>query len=57
MTSATVRATSLNRRVRAVSTRRLKPVIDKVFPFTEAHDAYRYFQQGDVFGKVVIAGA
>ena len=32
-------------------------VIDKVFPFTEAHDAYRYFQQGDVFGKVVIAGA
>ncbi|WP_434722288.1 zinc-dependent alcohol dehydrogenase family protein [Mesorhizobium sp. RIZ17] len=41
----------------AVATHRLKPVIDKVFPFTEAREAYRHFQQGDVFGKVVIDGA
>ncbi|TGQ73315.1 NAD(P)-dependent alcohol dehydrogenase [Mesorhizobium sp. M00.F.Ca.ET.186.01.1.1] len=41
----------------AVATHRLKPVIDRVFPFAEAHEAYRHFQQGDVFGKVVIDGA
>ncbi|MBZ9868072.1 NAD(P)-dependent alcohol dehydrogenase [Mesorhizobium sp. CA15] len=41
----------------AVATHRLKPVIDKVFPFAEAREAYRHFQQGDVFGKVVIEGA
>lgn len=41
----------------AVGTHRLKPVIDKVFPFAEAREAYRYFEQGDVFGKVVIDGA
>ncbi|SFP32609.1 NADPH:quinone reductase [Mesorhizobium sp. NFR06] len=38
----------------AVATHRLRPVIDSVFPFIEARDAYRHFQQGDVFGKVVI---
>ncbi|MBZ9819070.1 zinc-dependent alcohol dehydrogenase family protein [Mesorhizobium sp. CA4] len=41
----------------AVATHRLKPIIDKVFPFAEAREAYRHFQQGDVFGKVVIDGA
>ncbi|TPM05903.1 NAD(P)-dependent alcohol dehydrogenase [Mesorhizobium sp. B2-3-11] len=41
----------------AVAAHRLKPVIDKVFPFTEAREAYRHFMQGDVFGKVVIDGA
>lgn len=40
----------------AVATHRLKPVIDKVFPFAEAREAYRHFQRGDVFGKVVIDG-
>ncbi|WP_245465758.1 zinc-binding dehydrogenase [Mesorhizobium sp. M7A.T.Ca.TU.009.02.1.1] len=39
------------------SQHRLRPVIEKVFAFTEAGDAYRYFQQGDVFGKVIIDGA
>jgi len=48
---------NLETMLRAVSQHRLKPVIDKVFPFTEAGDAYRYFQQGDVFGKVVVDGA
>ncbi|CDX27448.1 Alcohol dehydrogenase zinc-binding domain protein [Mesorhizobium sp. ORS 3324] len=41
----------------AVATHRLKPVIDRVFPFAEAREAYRHFQLGDVFGKVVIDGA
>jgi NADPH:quinone reductase-like Zn-dependent oxidoreductase len=41
----------------AVAAHRLKPVIDKVFAFTEAREAYRHFQRGDVFGKVVIDGA
>ncbi|RWB52039.1 NAD(P)-dependent alcohol dehydrogenase [Mesorhizobium sp.] len=40
----------------AVATHRLKPIIDRVFPFAEAREAYRHFQQGDVFGKVVIDG-
>ncbi|MBZ9883000.1 NAD(P)-dependent alcohol dehydrogenase [Mesorhizobium sp. CA10] len=41
----------------AVATHRLRPIIDKVFPFAEAREAYRHFQLGDVFGKVVIDGA
>jgi len=48
---------NLEAMLRAVSTHRLKPVVDKVFAFAEAAEAYRYFQQGDVFGKVVIDGA
>jgi len=48
---------NLEAMLRAVSQHRLRPVIDKVFAFTEARDAYRYFQQGDVFGKVVVDGA
>jgi NADPH:quinone reductase-like Zn-dependent oxidoreductase len=49
--------TNLEAMLRAVAAHHLKPVIDKVFPFAEVRDAYRYFQQGDVFGKVVIEGA
>jgi NADPH:quinone reductase-like Zn-dependent oxidoreductase len=41
----------------AVAAHRLKPVIDKVFAFTEAREAYRHFQRGDVFGKVIVDGA
>ncbi|MER9268721.1 NAD(P)-dependent alcohol dehydrogenase [Mesorhizobium sp. M0195] len=48
---------NLEAMLRAISVHRLKPVIDKVFAFDEAQDAYRYFQQGDVFGKVVVDGA
>jgi NADPH:quinone reductase-like Zn-dependent oxidoreductase len=42
---------------RAVSVHRMRPVIDRIFPFFEAHEAYRYFMRGDLFGKVVIQGA
>jgi NADPH:quinone reductase-like Zn-dependent oxidoreductase len=39
---------------RAVSINRMQPVIDRVFPFDEAIDAYRYMKRGEHFGKVVI---
>ena len=40
---------------RAISEHKLKPVIDRVFPFAEAPAAYRYQESGAHFGKVVIA--
>jgi NADPH:quinone reductase-like Zn-dependent oxidoreductase len=38
---------------RAIEQVRLRPVIDRVFPFDEAQEAYRYLESGP-FGKVVI---
>jgi len=40
---------------RAIEANDLHPVIDKVFPFEEAAEAYRYQGSPDLFGKVVIA--
>ncbi len=34
----------------------LRPAIDRIFPFEEAPDAFRYLQSGAHFGKVVISG-
>jgi NADPH:quinone reductase-like Zn-dependent oxidoreductase len=42
---------------RAIEAARLKPVIDKVFPFTEAKQAYRHLKSQNHFGKIVIANA
>ena len=39
---------------RAIEVNGLKPVIDRVFEFDEAADAYRYQQSASLFGKVVI---
>lgn len=39
---------------RAISVNGLKPVIDRVFPFEEAKAAYRYYQEAQPFGKVII---
>ncbi|MFC1411960.1 NAD(P)-dependent alcohol dehydrogenase [Streptacidiphilus sp. N1-12] len=39
---------------RALAAHRIRPVIDRVFPFAAAADAYRYFRDGDPFGKVVV---
>lgn len=39
---------------RFMSQHRLKPVIDRVFPFEQAHEALRYLEAGAHFGKVVI---
>ena len=36
---------------------RVRAVIDRVFDFREAADAFRYYEAGNTFGKVVIRGA
>jgi alcohol dehydrogenase len=38
-----------------VQDRRLKVVIDRVFPLPEAHEALRLLEDREVFGKVVVA--
>jgi NADPH:quinone reductase-like Zn-dependent oxidoreductase len=48
--------TSFEAMNRAIAQAELRPVIDRVFGFAEARDAYRYYMQGTSFGKVVIAG-
>src|SRR5882762_9470128 len=40
---------------RAIASHRLRPVIDRTFPFAEAKEAYRHFDGRGHFGKVVIA--
>ena len=41
---------------RAIAQHRLRPLIDRVFPFDAARDAYRHFAARRHAGKVVIAG-
>jgi NADPH:quinone reductase-like Zn-dependent oxidoreductase len=41
--------------IRAIEINRIKPVVDKVFPFDKAADAYRCLAAGDFVGKIVIA--
>lgn len=38
----------------AIALHRLKPVIDRVFPFEEAPEAFRYLEKGGHVGKVCI---
>jgi NADPH:quinone reductase-like Zn-dependent oxidoreductase len=45
-------ALGLNRAIEAAD---IHPVIDRVFPFEEAADAWRYQASPDLFGKVVIS--
>lgn len=40
---------------RAFSSARLKPVIDRVFPFEEARAAYHHMQAAGHFGKIIIS--
>jgi NADPH:quinone reductase-like Zn-dependent oxidoreductase len=40
---------------RAITVNRLRPVIDRLFPFEEAKAAYRYYQEAQPFGKVIIS--
>ena len=40
--------------MRFADTTGVKPVIDRVFPFSQAQEAYRYMESGSHFGKVVI---
>jgi NADPH:quinone reductase-like Zn-dependent oxidoreductase len=39
---------------RAIAFHGLHPVVDKVFPFTEAAEAFRYLARGAHFGKVCV---
>ena len=39
---------------RAIALHKLKPVIDRVFPFDRAVDAYKHMESGTHFGKIVI---
>jgi NADPH:quinone reductase-like Zn-dependent oxidoreductase len=39
---------------RAIALHRLRPVIDRTFPFAQANAAYRHFEGRGHFGKVVI---
>lgn len=41
----------------AIALHKLRPVIDRVYPFTEAQSAYQHFADMRHTGKVVIAGA
>jgi NADPH:quinone reductase-like Zn-dependent oxidoreductase len=40
---------------RAMAVNNLHPVIDHIFPFSQAPDAYRHLESGAHFGKVCIA--
>lgn len=40
---------------RAISLSGLRPVIDRVFPFAEAPEAYRYMRAAGHFGKIVLS--
>ena len=40
---------------RAIALHRVRPIIDRVFPFEEATAAYRYFESRAHFGKVVVS--
>jgi NADPH:quinone reductase-like Zn-dependent oxidoreductase len=39
---------------RAIELHRIKPVVDKVFPFTEARAAFAAMAAGEHFGKIVL---
>jgi NADPH:quinone reductase-like Zn-dependent oxidoreductase len=42
---------------RALAQANIKPVVDRVFGFSQSQEAYRSYMQGRAFGKVVIAGS
>jgi NADPH:quinone reductase-like Zn-dependent oxidoreductase len=40
--------------VEFLAARRIRPLVDRVFPFDRAREAYAYLEEGGHFGKVVI---
>ncbi|MCI3935060.1 zinc-dependent alcohol dehydrogenase family protein [Streptomyces sp. AN091965] len=58
---ATIRAVAVGSRAQFtamnafIETHGLRPLIDRVFPFDEAVDAYRHYAAGGAFGKVIIS--
>jgi NADPH:quinone reductase-like Zn-dependent oxidoreductase len=61
-TMATIRRVFVGNRAsfetmnRAIAHGRIRPVVDRVFPFSDAQEAFRYYMRGSSFGKVIIAG-
>lgn len=61
-TMATIRRVFVGNRAsfeamnRSIEQSRIRPVIGRVFPFSKAQEAFRYFMRGESFGKVVITG-
>ncbi|HWJ93736.1 MAG TPA: NAD(P)-dependent alcohol dehydrogenase [Telluria sp.] len=49
--------TMLEHLLRFVQVTGIKPVVDRVFTFDQAREAYRYMESGSHFGKVVVAVA
>jgi NADPH:quinone reductase-like Zn-dependent oxidoreductase len=45
----------LEKVVRFADATGLQPVVDRVFTFDQAREAYRHMESGSHFGKVVIA--
>jgi NADPH:quinone reductase-like Zn-dependent oxidoreductase len=43
-----------DRMAAAIEQHAIKPVIDRVYPFTEAVEAFRAMKAGDLFGKIVL---
>ena len=62
-TGATLRPVAIGSRaqlaalVDAVRTHRIRPVVDRVFPFDDAPAAFRHYLGGTALGKVVISMA
>ena len=48
-------AEDLQSMVDAITVNRMKPVIDRVFPFEQAKQAFSHMASGAHFGKVAIA--
>ncbi|KAG7164484.1 reticulon-4-interacting protein 1 homolog, mitochondrial-like isoform X2 [Homarus americanus] len=46
---------ALNQLAKMLASQRIRPVIDKIFPFTEAPEAYRYVIDGHARGKTVLS--
>jgi NADPH:quinone reductase-like Zn-dependent oxidoreductase len=40
---------------RAIAVNRLKPIVDRVFPFEQVVEAFQYYEKAQPFGKVVIS--
>jgi len=40
--------------LKLVWNKRMQPIVDKIFPLSEAADAHRFLEQGEQFGKVVL---
>src|SRR5262249_6740450 len=40
---------------RAIRLHHLRPILDRVFSFADAMEAFRYYESGKAFGKVVIS--